>query len=91
MAEPSALSITTGGTAQTLFAANPNRKWLVFTNTSDEAQYVRVGDTSAADGVGIYCAPSGGGFIFDQPGRVPLGKITVIGATTGKKFYAYEG
>lgn len=90
MAEAAALSVTTGGTAQTLFEANGIRKCLVFTNTSDEVQYVRIGNTNAADGVGIYCASSGGGFIL-QGDACPKGKVTMIGATTGKKFYAYEG
>lgn len=89
MAEASALSVTSGGTAQTLFAANGARKALIYTNTSDEVQYVRIGDTSAADGAGIYCAASGGGFIL-QGEACPKGKVTMIGATTGKKFYAYE-
>lgn len=90
MAEASALSITLGGTAQTLFAANPSRRVLIYTNTSDEVQYVRFGDTVAVAQVGIYCAASGGGFILEGK-SCPLGKVTVIGATTAKKFYAWEG
>jgi hypothetical protein len=89
MAEATALSVTLGGTAQTLFPATGDRKVLIYTNTSDEVQYVRIG-ADAADGVGIYCAPSGGGFVL-QDDACPNGLISVIGATTGKKFYAYEG
>lgn len=88
MAEPSALSITAGGTAQTLFAANSSRRILIYTNTSDEVQYVRFGGTAAA-GVGVYCAASGGGFVLHGEG-VPRGVVTVIGATTGKTFYAFQ-
>lgn len=89
MAEAAALSVTTGGTAQSVFAANPQRRVLIFTNTSDEVQYVRFGAT-AADGVGVCCPASGGGFVLEGL-SCPKGAISMIGATTGKKFYAYEG
>lgn len=88
MPEASALSVTAGGAAQTVFAANGNRKVLIYTNTSDEVQYVRIGGT-AADGVGICCPASGGGFVLEGA-SCPKGAISMIGATTGKKFYAFE-
>ena len=90
MADATALSVTSGGAAQVVFAANGARKVFIYTNTSDEVQYVRIGNTNAADGVGIYCAASGGGVVL-QNDACPKGQITMIGATTGKKFYAYEG
>ncbi len=88
MAEAATLSITTGATAQSVFPANPGRKALIFSNTSDTAMYVRFGAT-AVTLVGMACAANGGGFVLDGE-ACPKGSISVMCATTGKTFYAWE-
>ena len=76
-------TITTGGTAQTISAANPARSILHIQNTSDTTMWVNFGATAATDlGISIAAAAS----YTTPPNFCPTGLISVIGATTGKKF-----
>lgn len=91
--EAAALSVTTGGTAQQVFAANAGRKTLAFSNTSNHDgsagadMYVRFGDT-AASGVGHLFVP--GGALLLAEGSTPLDSVSVWCAVTGARFYAWE-
>jgi len=75
-------TITTGGTAQTLVVSNT---WqiLILQNTSDTDMWLQFGATAAAD-AGIKIAA--GTTFTSLPGVGIRGAISVIGATTGKKF-----
>jgi hypothetical protein len=77
-------SITDGGTAQDIFAANDSpRYYLHFHNISDTAMWLRFGADAVAD-KGFYLAP---GMVFEtQSGVMFGGKLSVLCATTGKKF-----
>lgn len=77
-------SITAGGTAQDVYsdAAAP-QNFVNFQNTSDTAMWIRFGKTAVAD-KGIYI-PAGG--YWEPPvGFIPSGRMSVLCATTGKKF-----
>lgn len=79
-------SITTGGTAQQLAAANAARKSLTIQNISDADLWVNeIGGTAAADTSGSWKVPAGSVFSVSTNRA-----ISIIGATTGKKFTATE-
>lgn len=81
------LSITAGGTAQSVFAANALRRGLQIQNTSDTGMYIRYDGTSATTITSMYLAP-GVGIDF---AACPVGAVSIICATTGKTFFASEG
>lgn len=79
-------SITTGGTAQQLAPANTARKSLTIQNISDIDLWINeIGGTALADGVGSYKVIAGQAFIV-ATNRA----ISIVGATTGKKWTATE-
>lgn len=79
-------SITTGGTAQQLAAANAARKSLVVQNISDADLWINeIGGTAAADTAGSWKVTAGSAFAVSTNRA-----ISIIGATTGKKFTATE-
>lgn len=76
-------TITTGGTAQNLFAADPGRSGiLALRNNSAERLWVEIGGTAAVDG-GLPIEP---GEYWESPGRVSAA-LSILGATTGSKFW----
>lgn len=79
-------TITLGGTAQTLQTAKPTRNLLSIQNTSDTAMWLNFGAVAATD-VGILIAA--GATWTSAPNACPNGLISVVGATTGKKFSWY--
>lgn len=79
-------TITAGGTAQTIQTAKPTRTLLSIQNTSDTAMWLNFGATAAAD-AGILIAA--GATWTSPPNACPNGLVSVIGATTGKKFSWY--
>ena len=85
---PASGTITTGGTAQTLFAANPNRSYLFVQNTSANLMTVTVTGTTPSATVGIalpqYAA-------YEATSAVSTGPIQVWSATTGGTFHALQG
>lgn len=88
--EAATQSITTGATAQQVFART-NRKLLIFVNSSDTAMYLRFNDDAdATAALGIPVAANGGTLILNG-GAIPSNRITVLCATTGKTFYAAQG
>lgn len=85
-------AITTGGTSQTLAAANAARRYLLIQNkrSASESFWVRVDGTAAVtDSPSIEVAP--GVTLTFEGSFVPTGQVNVIAATTGTKFTALEG
>ena len=79
-------TITAGGTAQSLLAANANRKGIEFFNNSVGSIWLNVvGTATAGDGS---IEVRGGGYW--SPPVVPVTAISVIGATTGQAFTCWE-
>lgn len=79
-------TITTGGAAQTLFAANTARRGIVFQNQSAGDLYI---GNPATQNQGSLKIPSGG-YYETPPNFSGTALIQVIGATTGQAFYARE-
>jgi hypothetical protein len=80
-------TITTGGSAQTLMAANPQRSFFYIQN--DSAGDLRVNPFAAASATaGIRLEP---GALLRWDVKTPTGAISVFGATTGQRFQAGEG
>lgn len=89
-------TITSGGTAQTLAAANASRKYILIINISDTIMWVNFGVTAVQDSPSIPLMPStaagagDGGFVEYEGLVCPSGLASIIGPTTGKKFVAKE-
>lgn len=83
-------TITSGGDSQLLAAANPQRKYFFFFNTSDITLYVNIfGNAATAASPSIAVAP---GWVLCYDGTFcPIAALYVYGATTGKTFTASEG
>lgn len=81
-------SITTGGTSQTVFAANSSRTWFLIQNISSAVMYINFGAAAVADSNSIKLNT---GAFYENPSHFcPSGTITIIGATTGQKFIAKQ-
>lgn len=79
-------SITVGGTAQQLAAANAARVSLRGQNIGTSDLWLNeIGGTAAIDGVGSYKVSAGGTFSVNTNRAV-----SIVGATTGQKFTATE-
>jgi len=77
-------TITTGGTAQQVAAANPSRVGITFQNTSDTVMYLSENGTAAS-------ATNGYQLAAGAPVNVSTNRaISVFCATTGKTFAATE-
>lgn len=85
-------TITAGGTAQTLMAANTSRKDCLIQNPTSESEllYVNVGATAATTGNSVELLP-GMSFNCAGNGGVPTALISVVAATTSHKIIAKEG
>lgn len=90
MPDPTDISgtCTLGGTAQNIAAAKSGRTSFTFCNISDTVMYLNFGATATADKLPV--AANGGFVSFHPPDDVPDGAISMLCATTGKKFYATE-
>lgn len=81
-------TITLGGTAQPLMAANPARKGIQIYNVSGgDLWFSEVGTASAGSG-SIKIAS--GGYFASPVGGVTLGAISIYGATTSQAFTAWQ-
>ena len=81
-------TITLGGTAQTLAAANANRRGFYFQNVSDTDMWIRFNGTAAATQPSLKI-PAGA--LYEPPvGGIKLTAISVFCATTGKAFSSEE-
>lgn len=81
-------TITTGGTAQTLAAANSARRYLFVQNNSAGDLWLRFGGTAAATQPSIRMQP-GDAWVEDGT-FVNTGSVSIFGATTGQTFSAME-
>lgn len=82
-------TITAGGTAQTVAAALATRKYFFFQNLSDTAMYINFGVVAVGDQPSILIAA--GASYENPPHFCPVGLISLMCATTGKKFVCKEG
>jgi hypothetical protein len=83
--------MTLGGTAQTVFAANPNRQYLLVQNISAEDMWINFGVAANADQPSIKLA-SGASMQYPVGGNsvVPTDFVSIVSATTGSKFVAKQ-
>ena len=77
-------TITTGGTAQTILAANTDRTGISFQNTSDTDMYLNTTGI-ATEGAGSYLIKAGGTYVTDY-GAKDSQAVSLLCATTGKAF-----
>lgn len=86
---PNDVTITTGGTAQTLFAgATPRNGWTVLNPDTSEDCWASDSTTALANGAGsTRLAANGGGYETPVLYRPP-GSLSVVCATTGHKLTA---
>jgi hypothetical protein len=82
-------SITAGGSAQALMAANANRLgWQLQNNSNGDLWFNEVGSTAVAAQPSFKLAP---GDSYESPvGATSTAAISIIGATTGQTFTARE-
>lgn len=81
-------SITTGGTAQQLVAADANRHgWRLMNTSSGDLWFNDTGGAASAGGAGCYKLTAGG-YYESPPGGASTAAITIYGATTGQTFSA---
>jgi hypothetical protein len=80
-------TITTGGAAQTLDAADAARTFFYFQNGSDEEMRLRLDGGTASATRGIRVPPFG---TWESADVCPTGAISLFAATTGKRFEAYK-
>lgn len=78
---------TLGGTAQTIAAYNAGRRYLLVANISDTAMQINIGATATADSIPL-AATTGK---LEWFAFIPTGLVSMLCATTGKKFVCKEG
>lgn len=83
-------TVTTGGTAQAAIAANSNRKaWCIQNDpAATENMSVRVNGTASAT-TGTIVTP--GNQACNLPGALDTAAVSVFAATTGHRWFGYEG
>jgi hypothetical protein len=81
-------TITAGGASQVLAPALPGRLYFEFQNISDITMYINFSAAATVDG-NSFKLVAGASYITGGL-FCPNGTITIIGATTGKKFIAKE-
>lgn len=82
-------SITTGGTAQQVAAANEGRNYLFIQNTSTGDLWVGFNQTAS---VGNGCIRLTAGANYETPPNfTPIDLVHIFGATTGQTFTCKEG
>ncbi|KPV49029.1 hypothetical protein SE17_34895, partial [Kouleothrix aurantiaca] len=81
-------TLTTGGTAQQLAAANSSRKYLLVQNQSSGFLYICFTGTATQTQTSIRLAP--GDSYENPPHYCPTSAVSVIGATTGQAFHSVE-
>lgn len=83
-------TITAGGTSQTIFPTNNNRRYFEFQNTSDTTMYIDFGQAATNTGTKSFKVVPDAVYINQSNFCTHL-SITVLCATTGKTFVAKEG
>lgn len=82
-------TITSGGAAQTLAAANTARKYLIVQNVSQENLWINFTTTAVQNQPSILLLPNGS-FVMEGS-YVSTELVSIIGTTTGSTFTAKEG
>jgi len=82
-------TFSTGGTAQSLAAANANRKYLIIQNNSVETLWFNFTTTAVIGQPSMSLLPNGS-FVMESS-YVSTELVSIIGATTGSAFSAKEG
>lgn len=89
-------TITTGGAAQQLAAANANRRYLIVQNHSTGVLWLEFGGTAvvgqpslALSACAVANDGTGGALVFEGS-FVPTGSVSILGATTGQAFSSRE-
>ena len=82
-------TITNGGNAQEVIPANPDRKYLIFQNVSDEDMWVMFGANATESQPSIKLI-SNASFVMEY-NFISTQSLSVIAATTGSAFVAWEG
>lgn len=82
-------AIATGGTSQQIFDGKTSRAYLLVQNISDATLYLNFGAAATIDNNSLRLLP--GELYENPPNFCPNGTVTIIGATTGKKFVAKQG
>jgi hypothetical protein len=81
-------TVTSGGAAQTLAAANASRRGFWIQNQSTGDLWISSVGTAAATQPSLKIAP---GYLYECPAHgVPVTAISIYGATTGQAFAARE-
>lgn len=83
-------TITLGGTAQALAAANSDRSYLFIQNLSQGPLYVDFDGTTAVQTQPSTLIPAGASLTASAEDFCPTGAISIIGPTTGQAFVAKE-
>lgn len=81
-------TIASGGTAQEVCAANSKRSYLLLQNVSGADLWINFDATAVAAQPSMLLA-SGAGLVFDS--KVPLGAISVYGASGAQAYVCKEG
>lgn len=82
-------TVTTGGVAQSLMAANPGRRFLFIQNVSVGSLWINFTTTAVANPPSIHI-PTGTSLMFDGS-FVSSEAVSIFGATTGWAFVAKQG
>lgn len=82
-------TVTSGGSAQTIAAANAARRYFIIQNHSDTDLWLNFGVAAVANQPSFKIAANGGTMVFEGS-YIPTGLVSIIGATTGKAFTAKE-
>jgi hypothetical protein len=84
-------TITTGGTAQDLFAsATPTNGFTVHNPDATEDLWISLSTTALANGQASINVAAGGGSYTTPHGMLPFHSVSIVGATTGHKFTAIK-
>lgn len=82
-------TITTGGTAQPLFASViPSTGFAVYNPDAANDLWISDGGTAAANAAGSIRIPANGGWYESPALRRPIGIVSIVGAVNGQKFTA---
>ena len=84
-------TITTGGTAQTVFASNASRNYLlIVNNSSTDILWISFTTTAVQGRPSIPIYPAGGSFLMSTT-YISTEAVSIIGATTGDSYTAKQG
>lgn len=82
-------TITTGGDSQEVFAANPDRKYLLVQNQSEDILFIEFGGAAVEDQPSIEMLPKM--VLIWESMFVPGQSVNIIGPNTGAAFAARQG